>query len=85
MSTDLETMVVDSRAAFTSFLGLLRQELAATPERWENISLSAFLEAMESYASDIDGFYQNTGQAVDADIPSWQNFANIMRGARIYE
>jgi hypothetical protein len=85
MSTDLETMFVDSRADLVNFLGLLRQELAATPERWDNNSLHDFLEAMKSYASDIDGFYQNTNQALDADMPSWQNFANILRGARMYE
>jgi len=85
MSTDVETVIVDSRAAFAGFLGLLRQELAVAPEHWENNSLPAFLEAMEAYASDIDGFYQNTGQAIDADVPSWQNFANILRGARMYE
>jgi hypothetical protein len=85
MSIDLETMFVDSRADLVNFLGLLRQELAATPERWDNNSLPDFLEAMESYASDIDGFYQNTNQALDADMPSWQNFANILRGARMYE
>jgi hypothetical protein len=85
MDGDVETVVVDSRATFANFLGLLRQELLEAPEQWENNSLPAFLEAMESYALDIDGFYQNTNQAIDADMPSWQNFANILRGARMYE
>ncbi|WP_198990715.1 hypothetical protein [Hymenobacter sp. BT559] len=85
MNLDLETMAVDSRASFAHFLSLLRQELDSTPELWSNNSLPAFLEAIESYALDIDGFYLNTNQVVDANVPSWQNFANILRGARMYE
>ncbi|WP_431217459.1 DUF7660 family protein [Puia sp. P3] len=44
-----------------------------------------FLEAMVRYTEDIQEYYDNTNQEVDADIPSWKVFADIFLGARIYE
>jgi hypothetical protein len=40
---------------------------------------------MMAYSQDIQGYYKNSNQNVDADIPSWKVFADILLGAKIYE
>jgi hypothetical protein len=44
---------------------------------------------MTRYAEDIQGYYdyqeKETGEHINADIPFWRTFADILRGARIYE
>jgi hypothetical protein len=37
------------------------------------------------YTENIQGFYKNTQQNIDADQADWQTFADILRGARVYE
>jgi len=85
MSESVDDMVVNSREAFGQFLGLLRQDLQTAPEKWENVLLVDYLDAMQAYAQDIQGYYDNAGHPINADKPSWQTFAEIMRGASIYE
>ncbi|MDF7810152.1 hypothetical protein [Hymenobacter sp. YC55] len=76
---------VDSRASFVEFVALLRQDFLKSPNSWENNTLESFLEALGRYAEDIQGYYDNCEAGVNADEPSWQNFANILRGASMYE
>lgn len=80
----MDTNITD-RKSFIHFLELLHQHLQTNPQEWENISLSDFLEAMLRYTEDIDGYYKNTNQAINADNASWQVFADILKGASIYE
>ena len=76
---------VQDRLSFVKFLELLREDLATNSEAWENKTLDDFLEAMARYAADIQGFYDNSGQPINADEPSWKVFADVFKGARIYE
>ena len=85
MSDSVDDMAVGSREAFGKFLGLLRQDLLTAPDSWENTSLVDFLDAMQAYAGDIQEIYDGAGQSINADKPSWQTFADILRGASIYE
>ena len=85
MTDHLSNFKVTDRRSFIEFIELLRQDLADNPQNWENKNLSDFLDALSSYAADIQGYYDNTKQNVDADTPSWTTFADIFRGARIYE
>ncbi|WP_409174415.1 hypothetical protein [Brevibacillus fortis] len=39
---------VDSKKELIQFIKALRHDLQINPEEWENLSLAAFLEAMES-------------------------------------
>jgi len=66
---------------------LLREDLIKNEDGWENPTLDRFLEAMEAYTLDIDGYYKNMhiDINVDAGNPPWQVFADILRGARVYE
>jgi molybdate-binding protein len=85
MIDDLVNTNIENRASFINFLSLLRKDLTINSEEWGNITLEDFLEAMESYTEDIQGYYNNTNQNVDADQASWKVFADILMGSRIYD
>ncbi len=74
-----------TRIDFIDFLKDFRRDLKENQSNWENRSLEDFLEAMEAYSEDIQGFYDNQKMNVDADKPTWENFATILKGAKIYE
>ena len=78
----LNTIEVFDRQSFIQFLDLLQRDLINNKDEWENDSLPRFLEALQAYATDIQGYYDNTNQNVDANIASWKFFADIFRGAK---
>jgi hypothetical protein len=85
MNDTLNDFKVTDRQSFIKFLDLLRKDFLDNPDEWENKNLDDFLEAMTRYTEDIQGYYDNTKQNVNADQPDWQTFADIFRGATIYE
>jgi hypothetical protein len=85
MNDTLEDFKVTDRNTFVKFIGLLRYDLLNNPEGWENQSLPDFLESFSAYAQDIQGYYNNTNQNINADKPDWSTFADIFKGAKIYE
>ncbi len=82
---ELTNLTVTDRKSFAAFLVLLRQNLIDHPEEWENQNLPDFLDALASYTEDIQGYYNNTQQHINADEPSWNTFATIFQGAKVYE
>ncbi len=74
-----------TRLEFIEFLKEFREDLKNNKSKWENKTLEDFLEAMESYAEDVQGFYDNMKMDIDANVPTWENFMTIMKGASIYE
>lgn len=68
----------------SEFIKFLEEELLNSPT-WRNNDLKTFLEAMISYTEDIQGYYQNTGQETNSNEASWKLFADIIKGATIYE
>jgi len=79
------TNTVNDRQTFADFIDKLYQDYKENSSTWINKNLDEFLEAMSAYAKDIDGYYKNTNQNVNADNPSWRVFADILMGAKIYE
>jgi len=73
-----------SRADFVAFVGVLLVDLRDRPQEWENPDLRNFLEAMMTWVEDMDGYYQNIGEAVP-EQPSWKTMAQILLAARVYE
>lgn len=69
---------------FIKFLNLLREDLAVNRHTWENASLHSYLEAMEGWLEDMEGYYSNTNQPIPIE-PSWKTFADILYASKIYE
>lgn len=85
---DAWNIEVCDRKSFEKFINLLLVDFNENKDnenKWENNRLDLFLEAMAQYTSDIDGYYKNMEPAQNADMPSWKVFAEIMRGAVLYE
>jgi hypothetical protein len=76
---------IPDKNSFIIFLGNLHQDYLQNPDKWENKTLEAFLEAMVSYSENIQGYYDNTNQQVDSNIASWKVFADMLKGASMYE
>ncbi|WP_293887883.1 MULTISPECIES: DUF7660 family protein [unclassified Sphingobacterium] len=85
MDNQLYKLKVKDRQSFIKFLDLLHKDLLQNPETWENKTLPDFLEALASYAEDIQGYYDNTDAKVDAEKAAWSTFADIFKGAKVYE
>ncbi|GAA3970300.1 DUF7660 family protein [Hymenobacter antarcticus] len=81
----LETSAISSRQDFVVFLQQLRSDYLKNGKDFENQNLGDFLEALSAYAADIPGYYNNMSMAVNADTASWRVFADMLRGATIYE
>jgi hypothetical protein len=76
---------VTDRQSFVKFLDLLLKDCHTNSEEWENRTLTDFLEAMSRYTEDIQGYYDNMNLKVNADKADWSTFADIFKGAVIYE
>jgi hypothetical protein len=85
MTEAVSNFKVTSRQTFVAFIDLLRQDFLYNPENWENKKLDDFLEAISSYTNDIQGYYDNVKQNINADEANWETFADIFKGASIYE
>ena len=85
MNNTLNDFKITDRQSFAKFLDLLCKDFLDNPEKWENKTISDFLEALSAYTEDIQGYYDNMKQNVNANKPDWQTFADIFKGARIYE
>lgn len=85
MNPNIHQMKVNTRQDFVKFLEMLTKNLEQNPEDWENATLPEFLDALSRYTEDIQQYYINTNQNIDANIPNWNVFADIFRGAMLYE
>jgi hypothetical protein len=85
MKDELYDIKVTDRQDFIKFLHLLREDFLNNKSDWENSDMASFLEALSAYAKDLQGYYNNSERKIDADMPSWQAFADILLGAKIYE
>jgi len=85
MNDTLKDYKVTDRQTFIKFLDLLRKDFLDNPENWENKTLPDFLEALSAYTEDVQGFYDNINLNVNADKPDWSIFADIFKGAKMYE
>lgn len=85
MDKDYLDIEVTDKRSFSEFAGLLLKDFRANSQEWENNRLELFLEAIQAYTEDLDGFYQNNHPKVDPELPTWSTFADILRGAVVYE
>ncbi len=79
-----QARAVRTREDLVSFLAALSADHVAGAQGWTNTDLGSFLEAMSSWSQDMNGFYENGGEAIDAVSP-WRVLADILMAARLYE
>ncbi|MCR9063682.1 MAG: hypothetical protein NXI00_06935 [Cytophagales bacterium] len=85
MTEEIATYEVTDRQSFSEFLKLVLVDFEKNSQEWENNRLELFLEAMQRYSEDLDGFYKNVHPDLDANQPTWRAFSDIIKGAIIYE
>jgi hypothetical protein len=85
MNNIINDFKVTDRQSFIKFLDLLRKDFLDNSESWENKTLPDFLDALSAYAECVQGYYDNMKLNVNADKPDWSTFADIFKGAKIYE
>jgi hypothetical protein len=76
---------VTCRLALADLVGRMRADHRTDPDGWENPTLESFLGALASYLEDVPGYLKNVGSSIDQEAPSWQLFALVLAGARVYE
>ena len=85
---DAWNIEVYDKVTFNRFLKLLMADFVRNgdnEQKWENNRLDLYLEAMTRYSQEIEGYYRNVEPSQDAQNPSLKLFADIMRGATVYE
>ncbi|WP_313578997.1 hypothetical protein [Chishuiella sp.] len=82
---EINNFDVTNRQSFIKFIELLRQDFLDNPNEWENKTIDNFLDAISSYSEDIQGYYDNMKLNINADDANWSTFADILKGAKIYE
>lgn len=82
---EINNFDVTNRQSFIKFIELLRQDFLDNPNEWENKTIDDFLDAISSYSEDIQGYYDNMKLNINADDANWSTFADILKGAKIYE
>jgi len=70
---------VESKDDLIQFIKDLRHDLQVNPHEWENLTLEAFLEAMEAWLEDSKdaGFLP--------EQPEWKSLAAILYMGKLYE
>lgn len=75
---------VNSKEDFIQFMSSLINDLKNNSDNWENKSLQEYLEALQSWTEDMDGYYLKNNLPVPKDI-NWGLFADILTAAKMYE
>ena len=83
---NLESSVqhIKSKEDFLEFLEALNQDFKNNIGTWENKTIDSFIEAMQSWVEDMDGYYINTKQPIPKDL-NWKVFADILIASKMYE
>lgn len=75
---------IRSKEDFIKFIGDLIVDLKTNPNNWENKTLGDYLEALQSWTEDMEGYYINNNLPVPENV-SWKIFADILMAATMYE
>lgn len=75
---------VNSKDEFVKFVGELIKDLRNNPETWENSNLDNYLEAIQSWVEDMEGWENNLSIDIST-MNVWQLMANILFASKIYE
>ncbi len=69
---------------FIQFVNELALDLRDRPETWENTNLASYLEALQAWVEDMDGWEKNLHIDINK-MNVWQLMANILYASKMYE
>ena len=75
---------VQNKESFIDFLSFLINDLDINSAEWENKTLKDYLEAMQSWVEDMEGYYINNQISLPKKI-EWKIFADILIASKMYE
>jgi hypothetical protein len=73
-----------TKEEFIIFVNELSQNYYDDPSSWGNINLGEYLEALASWAQNLDIFYQNFGLKIPEKI-DWELMSDMLAAAKVYE
>lgn len=76
---------IETKKDFEEFLKCLKSDFEINQDDWENRNLKDFLEALQAYTEDIEGYFKNMKESFDVEKPTWKIFAQLLLGAKVYE
>ena len=59
-----EIKTIKTKQDFLNFIRLFIDDYSNNKEAWENRDIGSFLEGMESWVEDMEGYYENTNQPI---------------------
>ncbi len=75
---------IKSREDLIKFINYFRKDLQSNGAEWKNVTLEDYLEAMEAWVTDMDGYYVNNNE-IPPKQPSWKIIADILIASSMYE
>lgn len=75
---------IQSREEFVAFVRRLADDFQMNKVDWENNNVTTYLEALAAWTEDMEGYYDNRGEPVPADI-NWKFMAHLLIAAKYYE
>ncbi len=83
-SLDKRIESIENKEQLSDWIIKLRKDLLDHPDKWENVTLERYLEAMAAWVRSSDGYYLHVGQKIE-ERGTWKLFADILIAASIYE
>ncbi|MBU5677859.1 hypothetical protein KQI88_15685 [Alkaliphilus sp. MSJ-5] len=75
---------VKNKEDFIEFINVLLKDINENPDDWEDKHVFSYLESIQSWVEDMEGYYSNTKQEIPKDI-NWNFIATLLYVGKIYE
>jgi hypothetical protein len=75
---------VKSKKDLVDYIQKLRSDFAENADDWSNSDIASFLEALQAWINDSDGYYKNQG-VQPPKSPDWRFIALALSAAKSYE
>lgn len=79
-----EIKKVSDKDQFINFINLLLKDYKTNPSSWENKNIENFLEGINSWIEDMEGYYENNKLPIPQNV-DWNFIANLFYAGKLYE
>lgn len=69
---------------FIEFINVLLRDINENPDEWQDKHVISYLESIQSWVEDMEGYYSNTKQEIPREI-NWNFIATLLYVGKIYE